>query len=231
MDGKLINYLTQDKKRLVKVIAGVILFAAALTFYFLEDRNADGEVVISSIPDPTAEAGSQIPGDAGSQISGTAVEAEPKIMVDVAGAVSNPSVVELPEGSRVFEAVESAGGLTKEADTRFINLAAVLTDGEKLYIPTRQEVSDSQNGTAGSGGSERSNSYAYYPGSDQSKLININTADSEALQKLPGIGPATAEKIISYRSENGKFKSVEEIKNVNGIGEKTFEKFKNKITI
>ncbi len=124
------------------------------------------------------------------------------IMVDVAGAVVEPSVVELPEGSRVFEAIERAGGLTAEGDTSMINQAEILSDGQKIYIPTKQEVKNAEN----------KGEFSVNSGSGKQGLININTADSTALQELPGVGPATAEKIINYRSENGKFKSIDDLK-------------------
>lgn len=212
------RFFELDKKRMVKVIAGVILIAVAFAFYLAKNKAQDDELTISTIPGSEPEA-------VAAPLTGPAIEEEVMIIVDVAGAVVNPSVVELPEGSRVFEAVEKAGGLTSEGDTGAINQAEILSDGQKIYIPTKQEVAD--------------NSYAPKPGntgrmssgSGQNGLININTADSAALQEIPGVGPATAEKIINYRNENGKFKRIEDIKNVSGIGDKTFEKMKKKITV
>jgi competence protein ComEA len=107
-----------------------------------------------------------------------------------------------------------------EADTGTINQAEILSDGQKIYIPTKQEMISGNSGGNFAGSITR-----------QSGLININTADSAALQEIPGVGPATAEKIISYRNENGKFNTIEDIKSVSGIGDKTFEKMKKKITV
>lgn len=207
------RYFELDKKLMVKVIAGVILIAVAFTVYLVKNRASEEDLTISVIPGSEHES-AENPTD-------SAIEEEVMIMVDVAGAVNNPSVVELPEGSRVFEAIEKAGGLTMEGDTGSINRAEILTDGQKIYIPTKQEV---KNGSIADGTSS-----VLVTG--QSGLININTADSATLQKIPGVGPATAEKIISYRNENGKFKSITDIKNVSGIGDKTFEKMKKKITV
>ncbi len=226
----------QDKKLLVKVIAGVILLAAALTFYLLKEMTADRESAVTLISESGAEDSLKAEGaDAGTSggavapASADSAEEEATIMVDVAGAVVNPSVVELPEGSRVFEAIEKAGGLAKDADTGLINRAETLFDGEKIYIPTKQEVKDNLNGRPPA--TVQYTTGVSNTGSSQSKLININTADSETLQQLTGVGPVTAGKIIDYRNSNGKFESVEDIKNVSGIGEKTFEKFKDQITI
>ncbi len=207
------RFFELDKKLMVKVIAGVILIAVALTFYLAKNKAQDDDLTISDIP---ANAQGTV-----AESTAPAIEKEVTIMVDVAGAVVNPSVVELPEGSRVFEAVEKAGGLTAEGDTGAINQAEILSDGQKIYIPTKQEMKDAEN----NGG------FSVSSGSGKQGLININTANSAALQELPGVGPATAEKIISYRSENGKFKSIEDLKNVSGIGDKTFEKMKSKITV
>ncbi|HPO04183.1 MAG TPA: helix-hairpin-helix domain-containing protein [Bacillota bacterium] len=155
------------------------------------------------------------------------------IVVDVSGEVRDPSVYLLPNGSRVYEAVEAAGGLTAEADTRNTNLAAPLKDGTKLYIPSRKDLDAEQKATGELPGSRYINSGEAINNASitslKNGLININTADSAELQKLTGIGPVTAGKIIAYRNEFGSFKTTEELLNVNGIGEKTFARLKNNI--
>lgn len=146
------------------------------------------------------------------------------IYVDVGGEVKNPSVVELPDGSRVTDAITAAGGLTEQADLTDINRAAFVSDGEKIYIPSQvSELEDDglSVGEGGGGGTAKSSD----------GRININTADSTQLQELTGVGPATAEKIIDYRKQNGRFQSIEDIKNVSGIGDKTYEKLKDHIKV
>ena len=213
----MMRFFEQDKKLLIKVITGIILLVTAFSFYLIKEKSKDEDVTVSVIPKNVAESPQSL--------TDTAIAAEKStIMVDVAGAVDNPSVVELPDGSRVFEAIEKAGGLTKNADTRATNQAEILTDGQKLYIPTKQELEESMPGTS-------SSNFVSQANAGRSGLININTADSEALQQLSGVGPATAEKIIDYRNKNGRFLTIEDIKNVSGIGEKTYEKFKDKITV
>jgi len=213
----LMRYFEHDKKLLIKVIAGVVLLAVAFAFYLIKEKAAEQADEIAVVLDETAAAIETT--------TNTAVEEEIMIIVDVAGAVMQPSVVELPEGSRVFEAIEKAGGLNRDADLSTTNQAEILTDGQKLYIPTRYELEESR------AGSPSSVLAANSSGNAQSKRININTADSQTLQQLKGVGPSTAEKIINYRTENGKFKTIEDLKNVSGIGEKTFEKLKDKITV
>ena len=145
---------------------------------------------------------------------------ENRIIVDISGAVESPGVYMLQDGSRIFDLIEAAGGLTKDADINYINRAEILFDEAKIYIPSVRETSDLSPGSA-----VRSSSVSSGP-----SLININTADSETLQKIPGVGPSTAEKIISYRLSHGRFSSIEELTNIPGIGAKTLEKMKGYIT-
>ena len=138
-----------------------------------------------------------------------------KISVYVSGQVKNIAVVELEDTGdlKFVDAVNKAGGLTEFADTEAVNLAETLSDGQHIHIPTK-EIFLQQN-IAAQGSSD---------------LVNINTADAERLATLKGIGPALAQRIIEYREQNGAFKSIDEIKNVRGIGEKNFSAFKDKIT-
>lgn len=157
-------------------------------------------------------------------------EQEPQIIaVYVCGAVNNPGVYELLEGSRICDALESAGGFSDEADSNYVNLAAKLTDGMKLQIPTTSEISENSklsavesfDGETLSGGDTAS----------EKKLVNINTASKEELKTLPGIGDGIAGKIIQYREERGSFKSTEDIMKVSGIKEKLFSKIRDYITV
>ena len=217
---KIIQYIEQDKKLIIKVITGILLFVIAFVFYLIKNTG-EPDLTVSKLP---TEGAKNYQALESSQTSDTAIASPQMIIVDIAGAVVNPSVVELPAGSRVFEAVEKAGGLTSEADVKWINQAEMLTDGQKIYIPTKQELKDIGTDVP----------LSDLPGivkqSGQGR-ININTADAETLQQLPGIGPVTAQKIIDFRNKNGKFCSIEEITDVSGIGEKTLAKFKDKITI
>jgi competence protein ComEA len=161
------------------------------------------------------------------------------ITIDIAGAVAHPSVYILPAESRVYQAVNKAGGLTANADTRNTNLAALLADGTKIYIPSATEVKAEEKatgtkpGNAYIGGSTAATAAAASGTDDTSDsgIININTATSEKLQELPGVGPSTADKIIAYRQKYGAFSKIEELMNVSGIGEKTFAKMQARITV
>lgn len=139
-----------------------------------------------------------------------------KIFIDLKGAIKKPGLYEVEEGERVYDVVEKAGGLLKTADEKQINFAMKLYDEMVIYIPEINEL-----------GPEVS-----YPGemnSNNDEKVNINQADAAELETLPGIGPSKAATIIQYREENGSFKEIEELMNISGIGEKTFEKLKEQI--
>lgn len=140
------------------------------------------------------------------------------ITVDIDGAVVNPGIYELNFGSRVNDVILKAGGLLVDAETKYINRARILDDGEKIYIRTIDENYDDE--IIG----EETNS------KKSNGKININVASKEELMTLNGIGDSYAQRIIDYR-ENKKFSSIEEIKNISGIGEKTFEKIKDYIMV
>lgn len=149
-----------------------------------------------------------------------------KIMVHVTGEVKNSGVVSLDEGSRVVDAIYSAGGETVDADLNKLNLAYVLNDGDKIYVPKKE---DEQTEYITSGAGENVSSSTAQ--TSDSKIININTATVEELSTLPGIGNAIAERIVAYRMQNGKFENVEDIKNVTGIGDSKFNNIKDLITV
>lgn len=149
----------------------------------------------------------------------------PPLVVHVSGGVEQPGVYTLPAGSRLQQAVEAAGGLLPQADTQNINLAAPLQDGEKVTIPTLAPTAPPVSRGPGETG------IPLPLPAPTSSLININTATQAELESLPGIGPVTAQKIIQYRQEHGPFQSIEEIMNVPGIGEKTFDAIKDLITV
>lgn len=162
------------------------------------------------------------------------------IYVDVCGAVANPGVFQLAAGSRVFQAIEAAGGYLPEAALTCVNRAGVLTDGQQLYILTQEEMerqgldpvemakaSDGQmNGSAGIGQNTGMTAQV-----QQDNRININTADEAQLTTLTGIGATRAQAIIAYREENGPFAAIEDIMNVQGIKEGTFAKIKDEIVV
>ncbi|MEG0293799.1 helix-hairpin-helix domain-containing protein [Enterococcus sp.] len=144
------------------------------------------------------------------------------ILVDIKGEIKKPGVYELSSDSRLNELILLAGGFTLEAEERQLNLAEKLSDQQMIYVPNKDEVNFSVEQI-------QSNDEKQTPSS--TSLININTADLNELQQLTGIGPSKAQAIISYREENGLFQRLEDLLQVTGFGEKTFEKLKNMIKI
>ena len=142
------------------------------------------------------------------------------ITVDVKGAVKSPGIYDLPVGSRVNDAVQKAGGLTEQADSKSLNLAQKVSDEALVYVPTKGEEAASQQTGSGVASSM-----------SKEKKININKASLEELKQVKGLGGKRAQDIIDHREANGKFKSVDELNKVSGIGAKTIEKLKDYVTV
>ena len=142
------------------------------------------------------------------------------ITVDVKGAVKAPGIYDLPVGSRVNDAVQKAGGLTEQADSKSLNLAQKISDEALVYVPTKGEEVASQQTASGTASS-----------TSKEKKVNLNKASLEELKQVKGLGGKRAQDIIDHREANGKFKSVDELKKVSGIGAKTIEKLKDYVTV
>lgn len=146
----------------------------------------------------------------------TKQEKKEEIVVHVAGEVKKPGIVILNKGERVIDAINAAGGKTEEADYSNINLASMLDDGQKVYIPN---INDKEENSTNSNEETKDG------------IININKAGVQELEGLPGIGNSIARSIVEYRNENGAFKSKEDIQNVTGIGEQKYKKIQKYIEI
>ena len=142
------------------------------------------------------------------------------ITVDVKGAVKSPGIYDLPVGSRVNDAVQKAGGLTEQADSKSLNLAQKVSDEALVYVPTKGEEATNQQTNSGVPSS-----------TSKDKKVNLNKASLEELKQVKGLGGKRAQDIIDHRESNGKFKSVDELKKVSGIGAKTIEKLKDYVTV
>lgn len=209
---------TYEKQIKIAVIALVVVTALLL---FGGEGEKD-EIVVETEGEPQAELNVDKDDEMSDNLSGTieretAQRSDLKMVVDISGCVKKPGIYEMQDGTRLYEVVQMAGGLTKDADIDAINQAELVTDGQKILIPGKAKEDHSGNTISGT--------------VSQNGKININHADNMTLQQIPGIGPATAEKIIQYRETNGLFKTIEDIKNIEGIGEKTFKKMEDKICV
>lgn len=162
-----------------------------------------------------------------SQVKSTASSATPtgKVTVDIKGAVNKPGVYTLPKTSRVQEAVTAAGGQTSQADMRQVNLAKELMDQQVVYIPVQGEQLSGVTTASATGLDGSTDSSGSQP------KINLNQATKDDLLKISGIGDKKADKIIEYRQSHGQFKTIDELKNVDGFGEKTVAKLKEQLAV
>lgn len=201
-------YIEKFKNIFIKIIIILIILVIIIYNFFLS-KNDDDEFEISNI----------IVEPQNTEI----IEKTQKIKVYVTGEVNSPGVFEMNEDSRIEDAIILAGGLTSNANIKNVNLAFILEDGQKLYIPNINdkdlEYLSKENGEN-----------IIDSAKSTSSKININKASLEELQSLPGVGASLAQRIITYRTENGKFNSIEDLKNVSGIGDKKFEGLKDNIS-
>ena len=202
-------YLSVLWKNRTLIIAAAIAVIIALAAVLFNVYGNSKSITIEEAEASTKERGS----------SEQTHRTESTVFIDIGGCVKEPGVYEVPAESRVFEVIEKAGGLSKDADVSSVNQAETVSDGQKIVIPDKSEVKEQEQ--AGSSSAFQT---------DPQGRININNADKTALEEIPGVGPVTAEKIIAYREQNGRFGKSEDIKNVSGIGDKTYEKMKEHIT-
>lgn len=172
-------------------------------------------------PDPPVEVA--LPYASTTEVAAPSTTAGPtSLLVHVAGAVAAPGVHEVPAGARVVDAIDAAGGLVADADGARINLAAPLSDGERIYVPLVGEAPPPVAVGASGGGAS---------GGQASGPVDLNTADATALESLNGVGPATAAAILEHRARIGRFTSVEQLLDVRGIGEAKLEGLREQVTV
>jgi competence protein ComEA len=215
--------LERRQQYLIILLAGIILFGAGYRLAQTKERAAENNK-------PVLE-----------QREAEEKTSHENLYVHVAGAVARPGVYQLPQGSRIIDAVQKAGPAA-DAALDSLKLAAPVTDGQTIYVPGLLDLQGAAQagepaaGGTGSAALPAKNVFAppagSVPGSSGGAgIVNINTADQSQLDTLPGIGPALAQRIIDYRELNGPFAAVEEIKNVSGIGDKKFEALKDMVTV
>lgn len=212
--------LDRKQQFVILLLVGVILFGGGYRFAQMKERAAEEGK-------PALEAASNKAKD---------------LLVHVAGAVAKPGVYQLPRGSRIIDAVNQAGPAA-EAELDSLKLASPVTDGQTIYVPMKSPTQVGSTATGSPPGAPVSsagtgqNAFTSQTGVKPSGaatvtgLVNINTADQSQLDTLPGVGPSLAQRIIQHREINGPFKAIEDIKDVSGIGDKNFEKLKDRVTV
>ena len=229
-----------DKKRIMKtaLAVGFVIVCGGLYLLFCSPFGASDEIVLEQQTEhPQAElvakaeeASDTLPEETTAD-DGTGNNEPELLYVHICGAVSEEGVYALPAESRVTDGIEAAGGFSEGADETFHNLAALLTDGQKIYVPTLEETRSLSltERTDGTGSSLYGATEAY--GSGAVKKVNLNTAGLAELMTLSGIGEAKAESILKYREKVGRFLNIEELKKVSGIGDALFERIREDIVV
>lgn len=189
------------QRKKIIILTAAVTAIFGISFYGSWQKNSVSEV--ATFNNPSSQ-----------QIMAAQSKASEPAVVYISGAVNKPGVYKIAAQLRVVDAVNSAGGLAAGADVARVNLAQPVKDGMHIYVPITGDKSPSSQSSA-----------------QASDKININTADKAALEKLPGIGPSLADRILDYRKANGGFKEITDIKKVSGIGEAKFNQLKEKITI
>ena len=214
----MLDNLTKKQKIIVIAIAAIVAIAIMYFIYnknqVKEDINIENEILVNNVSTNENNTNDDI------------------VIIHITGSVKNPGIVKLKEGSRIEDAIEAAGGLTENADITKVNLAYVVEDGTKIKIPSASEEDigdeDIIDSKSGDNIIIEENTVS---SNNSTQTININKATEKEFETLPGIGPSLASKIIEYRNQNGKFESIEDIKNVNGIGDNKYEKINDLITV
>lgn len=217
--------LTKQEQVIILFLIGILLVGLGVKYYFSRQQNYEIIAPATTATDTSNRNANQ-----------------PSSIVHIAGAVNKPGVYHLPAGSRIYDAITTAGDTTFQADISDLNLAAVIGDGDKIDIPILQNKPDPkpepltnearQESFSSSEPISKTKTILHSRSAVQSsRKININTATVSELDNLPGIGPKLAERIILYRQQHGPFKRIDDIVLVSGIGSKRFEQMKSMITV
>lgn len=214
-----LHNLWDDYRR--ELVTAIVVIVIVITYLLTHGFSGVLPGKIQSDTQPVA-ASSQV-------ASGSSHLSSGKVVVDVKGAVNKPGVYHLSHGARVQEAITAAGGLRNDADGNQINLAKQLLDAQALYIPAKGEQVPAGMGTAMSGSSSSGDASATT--STDHEPVNLNSATKEQLTTITGIGDKKADLILQYRQEHGQFKSIDDLKNINGFGDKTVDKLRDQLAV
>lgn len=208
-------------QHVVVVVAVVAGFACLAAWWAVSSRPSELQPITSPARSASPSAGPE-----GPQTPGASAAPTGDVVVDVSGKVRKPGIVTLRAGSRVADALKRAGGAKSGVDLASLNLARVLVDGEQILVgvePVQAAPPDTGTPSAGAGPAP--------PGGAPGALVNLNTATMEQLDTLPGVGPVTAQSILDWRAEHGRFSAVDELLEVKGIGEATLADLRDRVTV
>ncbi|MCE5323915.1 helix-hairpin-helix domain-containing protein [bacterium] len=222
---------TKNQKITLLAIAGIAAIGLSVSNFRGVSSRSDDVVITESGNSGSAKVVAE---DSDSTYSN--YNSNRKVIFQVAGCVKAPGVYSLPYGSRVYEAIKAAGGAKDNADTQSLNLAARIEDASKIVVPAVGQSSASPIGMQKTASAVVVKNSSYTSGSDKLSrpgegVVHINSATGDELQRLPGVGPATAQKILDYRTQIGSFKSPEQLLDVKGIGPKKWEKMRSFVAL
>lgn len=225
-----------NSKKIIITIGIIMIIPIAITIYF-SSNNTNNLEILNQVEEETQENKKDTENVVQQE---KVVTEEETIAIHITGEVKNAGLIYLKKGARIEDAIQSAGGITKDASLDKVNLAYILEDGQKIYIPNKKEKIEQNEYIISNSGKnvlveEGSNSEENITNKTSSKgennKVNINSANQTELETLPGIGPSLAQRIIEYRKQNGKFQKIEDIQNVKGIGNSKYSNIKEFIII
>ena len=232
--------ILKNNKKIIIILMAIIFILGILAVIFLSNKKDDsleiGSFNLNNQENVSSEGMNE---EMSKNVEKSQKENEDTIYIHIIGEVKNQGIITLKSGQRIIDAIEKAGGVTEQADLSKVNLAFILSDGQKVKIPNVNDkeeneiyVTDSSgNNVIINGGIGVSiGNVGTYDGVGGRK-VNINTANQTELETLNGVGPSLAAKIIDYRNKNGKFKNIEDLKNVSGIGDTKFEGIRNQVVV
>lgn len=215
------NNLTTKQKVIMGVVIGVMTIVIGICGYSMIAQEDDWEENALAVDE-------NLEGTVANQENSN-VEGE--IVIHMTGAVQKTGILILPEGARIADAIDASGGPTESADLDEVNLAYVLQDGQKVYIPSKEDKVKLESKAYIMSGSGNNVIVQEVNEKGGNKKVNINTATQSELENLPGVGEAIASRIIEYRQQNGKFSKIEDLQNVKGIGDAKFNNMKEYVMV
>lgn len=224
-----------NKKNVIIICMIIVAIGVGIYLYYQKEIDTDSMDILENM-EKEIEADNDNTKKRENTDSNNEIAVEEKIAIHITGEVKKTGLLYLNKGARIADAIEKAGGASKNANLDIINLAYVLEDGQKIYIPNKNErIEQNEYINSNSGDNviveQGKLGHTKANGKGEQEKVNINLADQETLESLPGIGPSLAQRIIEYRESNGKFQKIEDIQNVKGIGDSKYSNIKEKICI